>query len=174
MPRKVRSITPHPTDPAAALVELTRGYYAIIDYADSEEVGKSNWYAQLSGDGRRVYAMQRSRELGEFLLHRFVATRHGLDMSDEIDHRNMNTLDCRGRNLRSATHSQNDMNRGPQRNSKSGVKGVSWHRPTEKWCARVATGGTNHYVGLFTSVEAAADAVAAKRKKLHGEFSRSK
>lgn len=171
--RAVRPVLPHPTDLTAALVELTKGYWAVIDAADGTEIGKRNWYAQLFDGGKRVYAMQRCRNGEEQLMHRFIAAMHGLDMQAEIDHRNTNTLDCRRHNLRKATHSQNAMNRGPQRNSKSGIKGVVWHRPTEKWSARVAADGVNHYLGLFLSIEAAAEAVAVRRRQLHGEFERS-
>lgn len=64
--------------------------------------------------------------------------------------------------LRVATTKQNMENRaGPQKGSKSGVRGVSWHSASARWTAAVGHYGKKHYLGLFDTVEAAAEAVLA-------------
>ena len=59
----------------------------------------------------------------------------GLDMTNLIDHKDMNRLNNQRLNLRPATHSQNKANRNAQVNSKSGIKGVSYSSKRNKWCA---------------------------------------
>ena len=64
--------------------------------------------------------------------------------------------------LRVVTHRQNTQNRsGAQRNSRSGVRGVCWHKRSGKWHAYVA-GST---VGYFDSLDEAAQTVAEARRE---------
>jgi hypothetical protein len=168
--KPLRPVIPHPTDPTLALVELTKGYFAVISAVDSWEVGKYNWWAYV---GRAIHA-GRTRKLSEGrgteLLHRFVATLAGIDVSEQVDHENRNPLDCRRSNLRAATHAQNRWNQKTRSDSKSGVKGVQWHRQTGKWAARLTTNGKVSNLGLFASIDEAARAVMAERERQHGEF----
>jgi hypothetical protein len=50
--------------------------------------------------------------------------------------------------------------------SKSGVRGVSLHKPSGKWIANVGYQGKVHYVGLFEDIVDAEQAVIAKRREL--------
>jgi hypothetical protein len=75
-------------------------------------------------------------------------------------------------NLRIASHGQNLMNRGINRNNKSGYKGVAFHKSTGKWQAQIMSGGRFKYLGCFTTPEAAALAYDKAAKELHGEFAR--
>lgn len=71
------------------------------------------------------------------------------------------------KHLRLATNKQNQENRaGANRNSKSGVRGVSWNKERRKWLGIVSHNGKNHSVGRFDSIEAAEQAVIAKRREL--------
>lgn len=74
-----------------------------------------------------------------------------------VDHRNRNGLDNRLINLREATRSQNQFNRGIPKNNISGVAGVNWHQTKGKWLVR--HGG--NYIGVFASFNAARAAKAA-------------
>jgi hypothetical protein len=53
----------------------------------------------------------------------------------QIDHISRERLDHRRSNMRFATRSQNQANKGKQCNNTSGHKGVSWHKT--KWEARI-------------------------------------
>lgn len=97
-------------------------------------------------------------------LHHFGEWPDGL-----LDHINGDSLDNRIANLRVCTQAQNMLNRGAQKNSKSGVKGVSPHGPS--WRARIRAGGVN-YTQVFQSFD---DAVAWRKAAeliYHGKFAR--
>lgn len=78
--------------------------------------------------------------------------------------------------LRACTQKQNQENRtGPQPRSKSGVRGVYWHKAARKWHAQVCHNREVHYVGLFEDLKDADAAVTAKRLELftHNDLDRS-
>ncbi len=79
----------------------------------------------------------------------------------DMDHINGIRNDNRWRNLREATVQQN--NRYAKPSSKSGYKGVSYHKTKNKWEARI------HY-GLYDTKEEAALAYNEAAKLLFGEF----
>ena len=84
-----------------------------------------------------------------------------------IDHINCNGLDNRRVNLRWCTTAENAQHRlGPNRNSKSGVRGVSFERDTNRWRAAVKLNGTIVWRERFKTLEEAAEAVAATRARL--------
>lgn len=89
-----------------------------------------------------------------------------------LDHVNGKRADNRWSNLREATPSQNSMNTKLYARNRSGYRGVSWHEPSGKWRAEVAAKGVRHYLGLFPSAKAAAEAAEAKRLELHSSFAR--
>jgi hypothetical protein len=94
----------------------------------------------------------------------------------EIDHLNGDKLDNRIGNLRDVPHRINCQNRKRRSDNTSGISGVSWHKKTKKWRARVYAGGTRIYLGYFDTVEAAAIARQTAMKKLgyhpnHGRHS---
>lgn len=70
-----------------------------------------------------------------------------------VDHINGDVLDNRRENLRLANKSQNGMNRGVQSNSKSGIKGVSWHKNYNKWCAQLTFEGKRVLTTYHDNVE---------------------
>ena len=86
----------------------------------------------------------------------------------QVDHRPTCPKNCvRPDHLRLATDGQNKQNQaGAYRTSKSGVRGVSWHKPTKKWVAQVQHRGRNFHVGLFDTIEEADEAATDLRLKL--------
>lgn len=79
------------------------------------------------------------------------------------------TRNCvRPKHLREASNKQNSENRrSASRTSKSGVRGVSWHKKTGKWVAQVGHNYRRYHLGLFDSIEEAEVAAIAKRNELH-------
>jgi HNH endonuclease len=83
-----------------------------------------------------------------------------------IDHEDTDNGNNLWTNLREATHSQNQCNRGSNCRNTSGYKGVSWMARQRKWRAVV---GRTH-LGCFTDKEQARLAAVAGRIKHHGDF----
>lgn len=89
-----------------------------------------------------------------------------------IDHINMDQSDNRISNLRIATRSQNQCNRGIQTNNTSGFKGVSFSKLHNKWHSYIKIEGKRKHIGLYKSKMAAYFAYCYEAKKLHGDFAR--
>ena len=71
----------------------------------------------------------------------------------ELDHINRQRDDNRIANLRAASRSDQMHNAGMLKNNTSGVKGVSFHKASQKWHARVWKSGKCHSLGYFDSIE---------------------
>ena len=89
---------------------------------------------------------------------------------DRVDHEDHNGLNNRISNLREATASQNQHNRGAQRNNKLGVKGV--HVQRGAYVAQIYLYNKHIYLGRYKTIEAASRAYQEAAIKLHGEFAR--
>lgn len=114
-------------------------------------------------------------EIGDkqYALHRVVfALHHGRWPVGEVDHINGLRSDNRPANLREATKSQNQANRGVQRNSKSGVKGVHYRTRTGKWRAQYKFQGKVYYAGDYATIEEAKAAYEVSIRRCFGEFAR--
>ena len=86
----------------------------------------------------------------------------------EIDHINGSKSDNRICNLRIATRSQNMANSGTRKVS----KGVSWHKHSGKWNARIRIDGRDVSLGYYRTVEDAREAYRLAAIKHFGEFAR--
>ena len=104
--------------------------------------------------------------------HRIAFLMHHGYLPEYIDHVNENKSDNRILNLRGCTKTQNQMNRGPQKNNTSGYKGVRWHKITSKWQAQITYNKKVISLGLFDCRHEAARAYNEGALKYHGpEFS---
>lgn len=97
---------------------------------------------------------------------------HGAWPKILIDHINGCPSDNRLANLREASRSQNVGNSKCSKRSKSGRKGVSWNRQSEKWQVFIMENGKNKNLGMFDDIDEAAAAYAAAATKKFGEFAR--
>lgn len=152
-----------------AYVTLTAGKTAVIDAVDAELVGQHNWYAKLNR--KTFYAatnIVRDGKKTSISLHRFLLG----DPPYEVDHEDLDGLNCRRKNLRPATSSQNAMNRSRRSDNKSGYKGVAFHKGQQRWYARISVNRRQVELGYFSSAELAYDAYCAAAKKHYGEFAR--
>ena len=109
-----------------------------------------------------------------YKAHRLVFLyAYGEIPSCDIDHINMDRADNRLANLRAATRSQNQCNRTKLSSNKTGFKGVSFHKATNKFVAQCAFKNQKHHIGLFDTPEAASTAYQKFTASLQGEFARS-
>ena len=155
-------------------IPLTRDYETVVDDAD---VGLADVLWSALPAAHTVYA-SRNEPLGEgkqakSYLHRVIlASKLGRDLrvDEHVDHEDGNGLNNTRANLRLATREQNGANRRKHSNNTSGFKGVSWHEPSGKWCAKIMVNGTNTHLGCYTSKEAAYAAYCEAASRYHKEF----
>ena len=96
---------------------------------------------------------------------------HGI-LPTHVDHKNMVRTDNSINNLRPATQSQNNMNKGIQANSTTGFKGVHFCKRALKFVARVGANGKRKHLGVFDTPEEAHQAYIKAAGELHGQFAR--
>ena len=105
-----------------------------------------------------------------YYQHRLIFLYHHGYMPKYLDHINNERRDNRIENLRAVSARQNQHNRSINKNSKSGVKGVSWRTQAGKWVAKTCCDGKDYYCGLHDNLSDAEKAVKEMREKLHGKF----
>ena len=156
------------------LIPLSQGQFAKVDATDFEWLNQWKWNARWAANTRSFYVLRHlpvaeDPKRPSVYMHRLIL---GLDRFDKRhgDHINLDTLDNRRSNLRVATSAENHRNQGVRRDSRSGFKGVGWHKPTNKWQARIRLNGSRKSLGFFATPEAAHDAYCKAAAELHGEF----
>lgn len=92
---------------------------------------------------------------------------------DEVDHIDGDPSNNRMSNLRVCNRTQNNANKGPQRNGSSGFKGVSLFKRTGRWKAEIGCNGKRYHLGYFDTPEQAHAAYVAAAQKHFGEFARA-
>jgi hypothetical protein len=168
--------TPIPeSDPGRSFVITRRNgdeYTVIVDSDDYDRViGAGKWCVTFpSRTVPYVIRWDYSQEKRKCVyLHRMLVD---ADPGVQVDHRSLNTLDNRKSNLRSATVMQNAYNRRVRSDSESGVKGISLHKRSGRWTAKIRADGKYFYIGCFPTAEAAAFAYQGAALLLHGEYAR--
>lgn len=92
-----------------------------------------------------------------FLAHRVVfALCNGHWPLQFIDHVNGCRSDNRPENLRDVSHLENQLNKQLPAVNTSGVIGVQWSAPHQKWRAVIKHQGKRKHLGMFASLEEAA------------------
>jgi len=128
--------------------------------------GNADGYGRFSVGHKMAYAHRVAYEL----------THGPIAASMDVDHTCYNKSCVNPAHLRVATRKQNTENReGAQSNSRSGIRGVTWHRLANKWQAQVKHNGKAIYLGLFDNIADAEAAVSAKRLELftHSDMDRA-
>lgn len=141
-----------------------QGKFAVVDDEDYERLSQYRW--RLNGQG---YAI-RHKPLGGHKYKTVAMQRDVIDCSlkNAIDHKDHNPLNNQKSNLRVATRSQNSANMKKTAKTKSGYKGVTFHKGT--WDARIGVNYKRIHIGCFHSPEEAAIAYNEASLKYYGEF----
>jgi DUF971 family protein len=150
-------------------VPLTKGYFALVDDCDFEELMKYRWFVDVRPTGIYIkrHRPDRLGGNGNIYMHRQIM---GItDRKFVVDHRDGNPLNNQRENLRVCTHSQNGMNSNRTKGAKFGFKGVLL-RPSGRYGAQLMFQRKHICIGTFDTLEAAARAYDLKAKELFGEF----
>lgn len=139
----------------------SKGEEFYFDLEDYDLIKNYCWYIDKHG-----YVV--ARELNK---DRMVKLHKLLFPNVEVDHIHHKKYDNRKSKLRTATRSQNNMNRGLRNDNSSGVVGVCWAKRENKWLARINMNGKEIHLGYFEKFEDAVNARKEAEEKYFGEFS---
>ncbi len=117
-------------------------------------------YSRLGGKAHTTYAHRLAYEL-------MVGP---IPDGTELDHICRNRGCVNPEHLRPCNHSENLRNTAAKTGSKSGLKGVSWHKAQGKWAARIMVHKKSISLGYFTDPTQAHEAYIKAAKEFHGEF----
>jgi hypothetical protein len=143
---------------------LSNGEETYIDDADFALVGSISWSAC------KRYHCTYAINTKHGYLHRLVAA---ANKEHEVDHIDGNGLNNQRSNLRCATRSQNQHNRGKYSNNTSGFKGVTWMKTTGQWKASIKLNNKQFCLGSYKEPSEAYAAYCAGAEALHGNFART-
>ncbi|MAU10639.1 MAG: Fis family transcriptional regulator [Anaerolineaceae bacterium] len=145
-------------------IPLGRGAVALVDDADFPWLtSMGSW--RLNSSGYAVHYATHNSHRRTLYMHRLILKP---DPGIQVDHINRDRLDNRRENLRFATRSQNQANKGLPINNTSQYKGVSWRKG--KWEARIRYKDTRLYLGRFEQAQDAALAYDVASRQLYGDF----
>lgn len=169
-----------PDDPSYRFIPLSQGQLAIVDTCDYDYLMQWKWFARWCEDGKCFYAvMNLKNSEGKkcmTFMHRDVL-RLSLDDPRTGDHALHNPLDQRRfvdgkENLRiSFSMSEQAFNKRRRRDNQSGYKGVTLHKKSGLYMAKITAYGKFIYLGYRKTAEAAYRELYVPAAMLyHGKF----
>lgn len=173
MPKKrmKRHAVIQPLNPSYKIIALTQGQSTKVTAADFPWLDQWNWHASWSPKTHSFYAKRNEKKVnGGYKIIQMAREILGCKSGEEADHINRDTLDNQRKNLRKATKLQNTCNKKMQSNNTSGYIGVTWHKASGKWRARIMHKQISIDLGYFDSAEEAARVRDEAAKIYHGEF----
>lgn len=147
-------------------IQLTKGLVTRVDDNDYDYLSTNfKWFANPAETGFYARTRLRGGRGKKVYLHRLLLNP---PKGMEVDHINGDKLDNRRANLRIVLKGENGRNtpRKRVRNAKTPYKGVKKHH--KKWMARCWFEHKEIYIGLFPTIEAAAQAYDTKMRQLFG------
>ena len=105
-------------------------------------------------------------------LHRLIAIAFipNSDNKNDVDHIDNNRLNNSIENLRWTTRSENICNSIIKSTNTSGIKGVGFHKKSQKWRATITINGINKHIGSFNTIEEATIARQSKANEIFGAY----
>jgi hypothetical protein len=159
---------------------FTKDYlHKLFEYRDGSLYWKKNPSKNYRLDGTQVgnssqvsKYIQVSINKKKYYVHRIIFMMFNGFMPAYIDHIDGNRKNNKIENLRNATLSENQYNKIKPKHNTSGVKGVYFHKRSQKWMARCGFNKKCYFVGSYKNFKEAETAITDFRSKLHGEFAR--
>lgn len=138
--------------------------FALVDESDFNELSKYRWQRTASGYARRRATKEEIKSgCAEHIpMHRHIMGLINNNSLVEVDHIFGNRLDNRKSKLRICTRTENGRNKGSNKNSKSGIKGVSFIKSSKRWRAKIMHEREDIHIGTYESKE---DAIIARKEK---------
>jgi AP2 domain len=151
----------------AKVIELSKGYIALVDDGDFDELNQYKWYLGSSCNGI-VYAKRKDGRR-EVPMHSYIT---GSKCTDHVTHDllRFKLIDNRRDNLRAATMGQNAMNRRKRRDTSSKYKGVTWDKAKRMWKAYLTLEGGWYWLGRHSEEKEAALAYDRRAAQVFGRF----
>lgn len=140
-------------------------YWAV---ANSPRVKVGELAGSVNSDGYSHIQINGSK----YKTHRLIFLLHHGYLPETVDHIDGDTTNNRVENLRVASTPQNQHNARRRLDNSSGVKGVSWHSPLNKWRVQIQTNRVKKHIGYFDDLELAELVAIEARDKYHKEFAR--
>jgi len=151
----------------AQIIELTRGYFTIVDDEDYELLSQFKWRVLTCRDEHN-YAVRHIGDGHVESVHRVIL---GLAEGDGqiVDHIDGDGLNNVRSNLRICTHSQNMANRRRHKKTKRGYP-VGVHFNGYRYSAQLRKNGVRHHGPSRSTPEEAGEDYLMMAKEFHGEF----
>jgi hypothetical protein len=130
--------------------EILKEYF---DYSDGNLIWRVNKGRSKKGtiagskDNKGYLQIKLNQKV--YRLHRLIWLWHGRNLSEQLDHIDRNPLNNKIENLREATQSTN------QWNTSKSDGGVSFHKASNKWRARIKIHNKEIYLGVFADYQQA-------------------
>lgn len=125
-----------------------------------------SWHAKWNENNKSFYVVASKIIDGvkkTIPLHRFLTDAQPDQIPDHINHQ---PLDNRRENLRLISVGGNNQNlKGAKKNSKSGIRCVSWHKVTQKWRVQIGVKGKTKHIGFYHDIKEAEKAAIEARAK---------
>lgn len=153
-------------------IELTQGYKSVIDNEDYELVKNYKWHVFHGHAGVKYAATKiriNNRKTTLFLHRLLLGLKHG--DRRKADHKDLNGLNNTRDNLRICNNVQSNQNRGKQKRTRSGFKGV--YIDKSKYRVNVNINGKLIHIGMFDNPIDAARAYDEQIIRHYGEFAKT-
>lgn len=141
-----------------------------FDLEDYEKIKNYCWLKNAKGYFYSYYKNSDGKPT-TIKLHRLIMNCNNTNLDIDHIHGKQSRYDNRKSNLRIATKSQNNMNKGLRSHNTSGVTGVCWVVRDSKWNARITINKKRINLGYFDCFDDAVKARKEAEEKYFGKYS---